>query len=136
MRGRIQCPLFSLSVNLPGFREHRAWDRKSADGTSSCVGCVYYPAVSLLSYICFHFLYLIIFKIFNWSIVHLQCVNFMLKGKWFRMHIFFYKFFSITGYYKILTIVSLPFFSFLILTSENKLTLVPLNLFILISLLL
>lgn len=121
------CPLI-----FQEFGEHRTWDRENQLMVPVAVcGCVYFPAVNLwatfVSFLKFNYFYH-----FNWSIVHLQCVNFRLKGKWFRMHIFFYKFFSITNYYKILTTVSLPFFfSFLILTSENKPTLGPLNLFIL-----
>ena len=48
-----------------------------------------------------------IIKIFkNWSIVDIQCCgSFRCIAKWFRI-IFFFRFYSIIGYYKILNIVS------------------------------
>ena len=52
-------------------------------------------------------------SIFYWSIINLQCcISFKYTPKWFSylyalyIYIFFFKFFSIVGYYKILNIVS------------------------------
>ena len=66
----------------------------------------------------FWFAILFSFFFFNWTIVDLQyCVSFRCTEKWFRyiyihmdiwiwiyMYILFFRFFSIIGYYKILTI--------------------------------
>ena len=44
---------------------------------------------------------------FNWTVVDLQCVNFRCTAKWFsytyiHAFFFFFRFFPLTGYYKIL----------------------------------
>ena len=125
-----------LTVHLSSSVQHRTWDRANQVIVPIAAWGVFTSLLSLSGYHLFlFFIYLLLPFFSNWSRVNLRCVSFRCKAKWFTKYIFFYRFFSIIGYYKILNIVPLPFFSFLILTSKNKPTPVPPNLFILISLL-